>query len=390
MRWQRIAPDVKLGCDVKIYDFVNLYGCEIGDGSQIGPFVEIQRSVVIGKQVKVQSHTFVCERVTIEDEVFIGHGVMFVNDKYPVSVLPAGTPLPERECTLVRRGASIGSNATILGKVTIGTGALVGAGSVVTHDVPDNAIVAGNPARVLRFREDATLMDTTDRYVTPAVSGLARQPQVYEIAKRVLDVTIALAALILFAPLWAMIAIAVRLTSPGPALYCQRQVVGKGGSEFTVYKFRTMHDNNNDTLHKHAIIRFLDGQPLDVADKNGTQVPVYKLTHDPRVTPLGRILRKTGLDEVPQFINVLRGTMSVVGPRPPLYYEYERYTQQQKRRLDVLPGITGLYQVTARSQVACQEMIEIDLEYIRRRSLWLDLKIMLLTPWMMITGKGAH
>jgi UDP-2-acetamido-3-amino-2,3-dideoxy-glucuronate N-acetyltransferase len=153
-RWQRVASDVKLGQNVKIYDFVNLYGCEIGDGSQIGPFVEVQRGVVIGKRVKVQSHTFICEGVIIEDEAFIGHGVMFVNDKYPVSVLPPGTPLPERERTLVCQGASIGSNATILGDITIGANALVGAGSVVTHDVPDNAIVAGNPARLLRFKDE--------------------------------------------------------------------------------------------------------------------------------------------------------------------------------------------------------------------------------------------
>jgi acetyltransferase-like isoleucine patch superfamily enzyme len=154
-RWQRIAPDVVLGEGVRIFDFVNLYGCTIGDGSQIGPFVEIQRGVVIGKRVKVQSHTFICEGVTIEDEVFIGHGVMFINDKYPVSVLPPGTSLPEREPIHVGRGASIGSNATILGNVTIGTGALVGAGSVVTHAVPKNAVIAGNPARVLRFLSPA-------------------------------------------------------------------------------------------------------------------------------------------------------------------------------------------------------------------------------------------
>jgi UDP-2-acetamido-3-amino-2,3-dideoxy-glucuronate N-acetyltransferase len=152
--WRRIAPDVKLGENVKVYDFVNLYGCEIGDDSQIGPFVEIQRGVVIGKRVKIQSHSFICEGVTIRDEAFIGHGVMFTNDKYPVSVLPAGTSLPEREPILVDRGASIGSNATILGRVTIGENALVGAASVVTRDVPPRAVVAGNPARVLRFLEE--------------------------------------------------------------------------------------------------------------------------------------------------------------------------------------------------------------------------------------------
>lgn len=153
-RWQRIAPDVKIGQNVKIYDFVNLYGCEIGDESQIGPFVEIQKGVVIGKRVKVQSHSFICEEVTIEDEAFVGHGVMFINDKYPVSVLPPGTPLPEREPTRVCRGASIGSNATILGNLTIGEGAIVGAGSVVTRDVPPRAVVAGNPAKLLRYLDE--------------------------------------------------------------------------------------------------------------------------------------------------------------------------------------------------------------------------------------------
>ena len=152
-RWQRVAVDVKVGKDVKIYDFVNLYGCEIGDGSQIGTFVEVQRGVVIGRRVKVQSHSFICEGVTIEDEVFISHGVMFINDKYPVSVLPPGAPSPEWDHTRVCRGASIGSNATVLGGVTIGAHALVGAGSVVTHDVPENAIVAGNPARILRMKQ---------------------------------------------------------------------------------------------------------------------------------------------------------------------------------------------------------------------------------------------
>jgi acetyltransferase-like isoleucine patch superfamily enzyme len=149
-RWQRITSDVKLGQGVRLYDFVNLYGCEIGDGSQVGPFVEIQAGVIIGKRVKVQSHSFICEGVTIEDEAFVGHGVMFVNDKYPVSVLPPGTPLPQRQRIRVCRGASVGSNATILGSVTIGEEALVGAGSVVTRDVPPRTVVAGNPARVLR------------------------------------------------------------------------------------------------------------------------------------------------------------------------------------------------------------------------------------------------
>ena len=145
---------MKLGQDVRIYAFVNLYGCEIGDESKIGAFVEIQKGVRIGRRVKVSSHTFICEEVTIEDEVFIGHGVMFINDKYPRATTQGGGLQTEAdwECipTLVERGASIGSNATILCGVTIGEGAIVGASSVVTHNVPPGAIVAGNPARVLR------------------------------------------------------------------------------------------------------------------------------------------------------------------------------------------------------------------------------------------------
>jgi UDP-2-acetamido-3-amino-2,3-dideoxy-glucuronate N-acetyltransferase len=150
---QRIADDVVLGEDVRIHDFVNLYGCEIGDGSRIGPFVEIQRGVKIGRRVKVQSHTFICEGVTIEDEAFIGHGVMFVNDPEPVAQLAEGAPSVVFQQILIRRGASIGSNATILGNISVGSNALVGAGAVVTRDVPDNAVVAGNPARVIRMRE---------------------------------------------------------------------------------------------------------------------------------------------------------------------------------------------------------------------------------------------
>ncbi len=155
----RIAPDVKLGRNVKIFAFVNLYGCEIGDDSKIGTFVEIQKGAQIGCHVKISSHTFICEGVTIEDEVFIGHGVMFINDKYPRAATSTGQLQTEAdwECTptLVKHGASIGSNATILCGVTVGEGALVGAGSVVTHDVPAGAVVAGNPAHIIRIIETA-------------------------------------------------------------------------------------------------------------------------------------------------------------------------------------------------------------------------------------------
>jgi len=150
----RIAPDVRMGQNVSIHAFVNLYGCSIGDNSRIGAFVEIQKNAQIGRNVKVSSHTFICEGVTIEDECFIGHNVSFINDKYPRATDASGQPQSENDWrvipTLVKRGASIGTSSTILCGVNIGENAIVGAGSVVTHDVPDNTIVAGNPARPLK------------------------------------------------------------------------------------------------------------------------------------------------------------------------------------------------------------------------------------------------
>src|SRR5712664_1185711 len=154
-KYHSIAPDVQLGKDVKLSQFINLYGCEIGDHTKIGAFVEIQKGARIGKNCKISSHSFVCEGVTIEDDVFVGHGVTFINDAYPRATTSEGELQSEKDWkvqpTLVKKGASIGSGATILSNLVIGENALVGAGSAVTCDVPDNAIVAGNPARLLRF-----------------------------------------------------------------------------------------------------------------------------------------------------------------------------------------------------------------------------------------------
>lgn len=154
--FSRIAPDVKLGRDVQIHGFVNLYGCTVGDESRIGAFVEIQKNASVGKRCKVSSHSFICEGVTIEDECFIGHHVVFINDRFPEAVADSGQPKSDADWTLIKtrvcQRAAVGSGAVVLCGVTIGEGALVGAGSVVTRDVPPYAVVAGNPARILRQR----------------------------------------------------------------------------------------------------------------------------------------------------------------------------------------------------------------------------------------------
>ena len=155
-----IGSNVKLGQGVKLAKFINLYGCEIGDETKVGAFVEIQKNATVGKRCKISSHTFICEGVTIEDNVFIGHGVMFINDTYPRATAAGGNLQTEAdwkvERTVIRQGASIGSGATILSNITIGENAIVGAGSVVTKDVPPNSIVAGNPAKVLRYIEQTS------------------------------------------------------------------------------------------------------------------------------------------------------------------------------------------------------------------------------------------
>lgn len=202
--------------------------------------------------------------------------------------------------------------------------------------------------------------------------------------KRAMDIVGSFIALLVFLPAIALIGVLVKLTSKGPALFCQKRI-GQYGEEFTFFKFRTMYVDNDPEIHREYVTRLIAG-----GGNLGQGKGIYKLTNDPRVTPFGRFLRRSSLDELPQFVNVLMGDMSLVGPRPPLLYEYERYQTWHKRRvLELKPGLTGLWQVEGRSRKTFDEMVRMDLKYAYIRSLWVDLRIICQTPGAMFSGRGA-
>jgi lipopolysaccharide/colanic/teichoic acid biosynthesis glycosyltransferase len=206
--------------------------------------------------------------------------------------------------------------------------------------------------------------------------------------KRCLDIAGALAGLCLLAPLLAVVAAAVALSSPGPVIFKQKRL-GKGGIPFTFYKFRSMASNGDDSIHRAFVARLITAGPADKAAADGTQAH-YKLQSDPRVTPLGKFLRKTSIDELPQLFNVLKGDMSLVGPRPPIPYETAHYQSWHLQRiLSIKPGITGLWQVAGRSRVSFNEMVRMDLRYIHDCSLGLDLAILLKTVGVVLRCQGA-
>jgi lipopolysaccharide/colanic/teichoic acid biosynthesis glycosyltransferase len=202
--------------------------------------------------------------------------------------------------------------------------------------------------------------------------------------KRVVDIVVVVLLLPVLIPLLLLIVAAIKIYSPGPIFYRQQRI-GRDGRPFDMLKFRSMHVGNSSASHREFMQRMIreNLRPEDVGLK------VMKLQGDPRITKPGKLLRVLSLDELPQFINVLKGEMSIVGPRPPLPYEYELYSDWHKARLAVLPGITGLWQVTAHNQVSFDEMVRIDLDYIETMSLGLDIKIMVLTPLEMLHGKGG-
>jgi exopolysaccharide biosynthesis polyprenyl glycosylphosphotransferase len=207
--------------------------------------------------------------------------------------------------------------------------------------------------------------------------------------KRFMDIVGSIAALILCCPLFVVISLAIKLTSKGPILFKQERV-GRYGLRFTFLKFRSMECVNNPSIHREYVRRFIKGE-VDAARVGHNQNVVYKIKDDPRVTLVGKFLRKTSLDELPQFINVLKGEMSLVGPRPPIPYELEAYQIWHRRRvLEAKPGITGLWQVNGRSRLKFDDMVRLDLQYAKTWSLWLDIKILLQTPRAVLLAAGAY
>ena len=207
-------------------------------------------------------------------------------------------------------------------------------------------------------------------------------------AKRILDVLITLLLLPILCLVMLVVAVFIRLDSEGPIFYRQRRV-GQDGAEFDMLKFRSMYVNNDDAIHREAVKRYMNGDALNGHNGYGAVSTVYKLVDDPRVTRVGRIIRKLSIDELPQFFNVLRGEMSLVGPRPPLTYEVEDYSARASLRLCGKPGITGYWQVYGRSRVTFDEMVEMDIKYLGQQSILQDVKLIALTVPVAVSGRGG-
>jgi len=209
--------------------------------------------------------------------------------------------------------------------------------------------------------------------------------------KRAMDISGSITALVIFSPIFLIVPLLIRCTSKGPVLFKQERI-GQFEKKFMFLKFRTMCVNNDSSIHQEYITKLIREQKRHAANKgNGDKTCIYKMKDDPRITPIGRFLRKMSLDEFPQFINVLKGEMSLVGPRPPIPYELDNYDIWHKRRvLEIKPGITGLWQVKGRSRTTFDEMVRLDLKYAREWSLWLDTKILFQTPKAVLNGKGAY
>jgi len=220
------------------------------------------------------------------------------------------------------------------------------------------------------------------------LDGSFQSHKIQNALKRGMEIIGSLFGLILFSPLMVITAIAIRVTSRGPVIFKQIRL-GKKGTRFSFYKFRSMLSNMDDQIHREYVTNLIKGN-LEKINQGDIETPLYKMKSDPRVTPIGKIIRKTSIDELPQFFNVLKGEMSLVGPRPPIPYEVEKYEPWHLRRiLEVKPGITGLWQVDGRSKTSFDDMVRLDLRYVQNWSLWLDLKILLKTVKAVVHPKGA-
>lgn len=243
-------------------------------------------------------------------------------------------------------------------------------------------------------------LDLLRRFDPFATSPLVRDKMIYYFFKRALDVLVSLVALIFLAPIMAIIALAIKLDSPGPVFFAQKRIgatrwTREGFSywkkaDFHCYKFRSMYHNCDQNLHKSYVEALMQHNRAKMAELQGEEVDACKLVHDPRITRVGYWLRKTSLDELPQLWNILIGDMTLVGPRPSIPYEYEMYKSWYYPRLKAKQGLTGLWQVTARSSADFDEMVNLDIEYVENQSFWLDIKIIFKTPLVVISGKDAH
>lgn len=234
--------------------------------------------------------------------------------------------------------------------------------------------------------EAAAAQATVASHVAPPhpVSAAATARAGDDALKRLLDLAVAVTAVLLLWPVLLIIAIAIKVDSAGPAIFKQTRL-GRGGKEFTFYKFRTMVDGNDPAIHKEYVTKLMSDCSDELKGENGS----FKIEADPRVTRVGRLLRRSSLDELPQLFNVLRGDMSMVGPRPCLAYEAEMYGDRERRRLEVLPGLTGLWQVSGRCETTFEEMIDLDVSYVDSRTCGMDVKIMCRTFGVIFDRKGA-
>ena len=262
------------------------------------------------------------------------------------------------------------------------------------HDELDGAFISNLIVTFHLFpesRDQGKPEQVADIRLYPDLAQKDSKRRLHLALKRTIDFVGSAALLLLLSPVLAAIALAIKLTSKGPVIFEQERL-GQFGRRFKCLKFRTMHANNDPKVHQEYIQRFIAGQAGNDHSENGEDRPVvFKITNDPRVTPVGRFLRKTSLDEFPQFWNVLRGEMSLVGPRPPVPYEFEIYDVWHRRRvLEVKPGVTGLWQVSGRSRTCFDDMVRLDVRYAQSWSLWLDLRILAATPRAVLTGEGAY